>query len=83
MATVSGKRVLWLQKFSQDIRCVDESYYLLHGCVVATCKMTVVLVSMSCSLTIDRRLCSDKDTKEERQTVHTTYAMTGTGSNTY
>ena len=43
------------------------------------CKMTVGLVSMSHSLTIDRRLCSDKDTKEERQYVpyvRTTYIVT-------
>jgi len=61
---VSGKRVLHRQIFLQDIlRCVDESYY---RCVIATCKMTVVLVSMSRSLTIDHRTCSDKDTKRRK-----------------
>ena len=68
LTTVSGKHVLHQQNFLQDIHCVGESYYrYIHGCVIVTCKMTVMLVLMSRSLTIDHRLCSNKDTKEERQ----------------
>ena len=69
-----GKRVLHsAKKFIRHMSCgwVVLLLYTVHGCVVATCKMTAVLVLMSHSLTIDHRSCSNKDTKEKKQYVHT------------